>query len=98
MASTPAPSLLAQLFALLLKDEQTAVLPDVLALFQYVSTNGVTLIGMAYLNKALVAVEADAIGGAQQFAKDASSVILAYINQATAPATPAPAAATAKAA
>lgn len=89
MAATSTPSLLSQLFALLLKDEQTAILPDVLALFQYVSTNGVTMIGMAFLNKALVAVEADAIGGAQQFAKDAAAVILAYIQQATAPAAPA---------
>lgn len=91
--TTTTPSLQSQLLALFLKDEKTVLLPDVQALFTYVGQNGITLAGIVYLRKALVAVEADAVGGLQQFAKDASSLIMTYVNAATTtPPAPAPAA------
>ena len=89
MASpTPISTLLSQLWQLFLADEQTAVLPDVAALFTYIAQNGISMAGFPQLLKALTAVEADGLAGGQQFLKDAAPVVLAWIQATIAVKTP----------
>jgi hypothetical protein len=85
------PSLSTQLVSLFLADEETAVLPDVQALFTYVAANGVSLAGLPQLVKALTALEADAIAGGQAFVKQAAMLISTYITTALTPKPAAPA-------
>lgn len=85
MNATPVTNLFQQLWQVFLADEKAAVLPDVLALFQNIAQNGITLApGGALLMKALTAVEADALAGGQQFAKDAAGILVAWFQAQTA--------------
>lgn len=76
---TPVTNVFQQLWQLFLADEKAAVLPDVLALFENIAQNGITIApGGALLLKALSAVEADALVGGQQFAKDGFALLVAW--------------------
>lgn len=83
---TTTPTLAAQLWALFLANEKTAVLPDVIALFNSIGQNGVSLMGLPLLVKAFTAVEADAIVGGQNFLKQAAGVLSTYLTTAITPA------------